>query len=288
MRPSRTSALPRALSAAAAVAACGLATQASLVLNTGTHGSTHAGNLVVNGSFEIGAPPSESQVYWATGTIFTPLAVPTGWTSSGTPDTYATWGSGGPGVGIGIRQSAPIPDGIAELYFGNSTTRVDQTPVYQADGTVTFASAPTFTPNLGGPCILEQTVHTELVLAPVYTLNFWVSGEDSLRNRSWAEGVFGLKITNVLAGDPITYLSCPSDLSASPSRRYEFFFSPINPSLPVSISFINWGHLNGITGGPSLPFATEMCLDDIIVNAPSPGTLPLLGGILLFGRRRRV
>src|SRR4051812_24661350 len=67
--------------------------RASISMLGGPQVGTHAGNLVVNGSFETGAPAAGTSVYWATGTTSAPFAVPTGWTSSGTADNYALWGS---------------------------------------------------------------------------------------------------------------------------------------------------------------------------------------------------
>ncbi len=66
---------------------------AALTLVTGA-GTTHTGNLVVNGSFEIGAPPNggANSLYWATGTTSTPFGVPPGWASSGPGPNQGRWG----------------------------------------------------------------------------------------------------------------------------------------------------------------------------------------------------
>jgi hypothetical protein len=245
--------------------------RAGLVLNTGPQQATASGNLVVNGSFETAAPPVGfgSTRYWATGTTLTPFMVPPGWTSSGASQTYARWGNDGV-AGNGIVSSDAFPDGVAGLYFGNATTTVDQTPTYHADGTVTFPIPPTFSPFYGQPCVLTQTVPTQLSPAPSYVLNFWVSGEDakpvgSSAGANWGEGIMGLRVTNVLPGDPIQYLTVPSEISANPSRRYEFFFTPLNTSLPVTLEFINWGHVD-----TPIPFTSELVMDDVIVNAVVP------------------
>ncbi len=120
-------------------------------------------------------------------------------------------------------------------------------------------------------------------------MNFWVSGEDAVNFPNWTEGVFGLKVTNVLAGDPITYLSVPSDLSANSFQRFEFFFVPLNPLAPVTIQFINWGHLNNFSGGVPQPFSTELVMDDVIVNTvPEPASLSLIAAAAIalgVGRR---
>jgi hypothetical protein len=267
----------------AVLAALASPAHASLVLNTGVQIATHAGNLVTDGSFETSAPAPgyANKVYWATGTTNTPFAVPSGWTSSGTPATYALWGSDGPG--LGQNGSDTIPDGQAALYFGNYYTTVNQTPTFNANGLVTFPSPPTFSPFWGAPCTLSQVVPTQMTPAPSYVLNFWVSGE-SAAYRGWAtQGVAGLKVTNVLPGDPQLYFAIPN-LASNPSLRLEFFFTPLNSSLPVTVEFTNWGHLIDATGVAS----SELVLDDVIVNAvPEPGSASLLAGLLLLVWRRR-
>lgn len=267
-----------------ALASLAGAAQASITQVIGPQSATHVGNLVTNGSFETGAPaPGLSNlVYWASGTTNSPFSVPTGWTSSGQPASYAYWGSDG--VGLGVNFSAPLPDGQAGLYFGNGITTVDQAPTYGPNGVVTWGSPPVFTPGYGGPVTLSQIVHTENTPAPSYLLNFWVSGEDAINFPGWGEGVFGLRVTNVLSGDPIQYFAIPSDLSSSPFRRFEFSFVPLNPLAPVQIEFINWGHITS-----PIPFVTELVLDDVIVNAvPEPGSVALMAMALVgFAIQRR-
>ncbi len=281
----------RAPFALLALAAAAHPAHASLTLLSGPPQGTHVGNLVTNGSFETGAPAPgfANQLYWATGTANTPFGVPTGWTSSGAPQTYALWGSDGIS-GQGVNFSDVLPDGNAGLYFGNATTGVSQTPTFHANGSVTFPSAPAFTPQYGAPCTLKQTVNTPGNPSPAYLLSFWVSGEDAGPNASgpgtnWTEGIFGLRVSNVLPGDPITYYSVPSYLSSSSSRRLEFSFVPLNTSLPVTVEFINWGHLMGSSGSIA---TTELVLDDVIINTvPAPGALAPLGLVSLGLLRRR-
>src|ERR1043165_6636588 len=263
----------------------------------GACGSAHAGltflpiaptlnrsaNLVTNGSFEVGGPGA-SNLFWASGTTNTPFGVPGGWASSGAPDTYAVWGNQG---SPRIRDSAQFPHGENGLYFGNLFTSVDQPYTINPDGRVSFATSPVFTPTYGAPCVLTQTVNTQLAPAAAYQLTFWVSGEDANINPAWQEGVMGFHMTNVAPGDPMQYLSIPSDLSAAHSRVYGFQFTPLNPSLPVKIEFYNWGHVTQVGNGFN-PFTTELVLDDVIINpVPVPGGLALLGLAGLGAARRR-
>jgi hypothetical protein len=257
-------------------------------------GNNSFNNLVTNGSFENGAPPVNGPImFWATGTTNLPFGVPGGWTSSGAPSTYANWGGQGTGP-YTINGSAPLPDGSHGLYFGNFTTPVDQTPTWQPNRRVTFPAAPNFTPVYGQPCTLSQTVPTHTTIAPSYILSFWASGENA-SFQSWSDGIFGLRVTNVLPGDPIHYLTVPGGTTSfGTSIRYEFQFTPLNPLAPVDIEFINWGHLTGYpdaSGSPVSLFTTELVLDDVIVNPviPAPGAGLVLAALapLAATRRRR-
>ncbi len=278
-----TSFLPAAVCCAALAAP---SAHAALNLIPSTSPLSHASNLVANGSFEVGAPVMSAPVAWANPSI-AGNTVPPGWIATGTTSTYATWGNTGV-AGQGIRGSAAFPDGSNGLYFGNLFTGVNLTPTFQPSGRVTFPGTPVFTPTFGGSCTLTQVVNTHLSPAPSYLFSFWTSGEDAaVPGNAYAPGIMGLQVTNVLPGDPIQYLSIPSGASASNARVYTFSFVPLNPSLPVAIKFINWGHVNSIAGAPA-PFSTELVLDDVIINAvPAPGALGLMGAGLLMRRRRR-
>ena len=115
---------------------------------------THAGNLVTNGSFEFrdsaglpGPGATGGSVFWATGTVNSPFAVPYAWTSSGGPNTYAGWG-GNLGPPVTFHGSAPLPDGVNALYFGNgqgATTSL--APIFNPGGEVTFAGTPVVQPH---------------------------------------------------------------------------------------------------------------------------------------------
>ena len=284
--------------AALLLASCAASVNASLNFNPVPPSLNRSANLVTNGSFEIGAPTFGTSVFWATGATGGPSVIP-GWSSTGTPSTYATWGSSGV-PGQGIRGSAPFPDGHNGVYFGNLSTDVsvaptivngkaDVAPTFLPSGRVTFPTAPIFTPSFGGPCILSQTINTQFTPAPMYQMTFWVSGEDAVSQGTWSSGVMGFRMTNVLPGDPIQYLTIPSGLGGLQSALYAYNFVPLNPLLPVTIEFINWGHISSV-GGVGVPFTSELVLDDVIINAvPAPGTAALLtlGGVLA-GRRRRL
>ncbi|MBS0196206.1 MAG: hypothetical protein JSR77_05555 [Planctomycetes bacterium] len=270
------------------------------LLPSGPQQGTHAGNLVTNGSFEFrnsggpGPGATGSNVFWATGTLATPFAVPAGWSSTGGPNTYATWG-GNLGMPVTHRGSAPLPDGLNAMYFGNgqgATTNLP--PTFNPSGEVTFSGTPNIQPPGGAfpvPCTLSQTVMTNLTPAPSYILSLWVSGEGAFPGGFGPpnDGIFGLRVTNTQAGDPTRYFAVPGGNGMyGSSLRLEFSFVPVNPSLPVTIEFINWGHFNlapfGGTG------TTELVLDDVIVNAvPAPGVVGVFGlaGAAVAVRRRR-
>ena len=271
--------------------------RASLTLSTGL-GATHAGNLVANGSFESGAPPDgiPNELYWATGTGNTPLSVPPSWTSSGAAPSYALWGNEAT-LPESIQGSDGFPDGRAGLYFGNGApVFVNQQPTFNANGTVSFPATPNFVNNYSpSPVILSQTINTPATPAPSYKLSFWVSGEGAVYGQQFTErGIFGMQMTNVLAGDPIQWLTVPNGTLASGfgvSHLYEYTFTPLNTLQPVKINFINWGHFD-LSAYSMSNFTTELVLDDVIVNAtPEPSSVLLAGigliGLLGYARRMR-
>jgi hypothetical protein len=282
--------MPRAstLLALAPLALVAANASGSLTLLNAPPPASSSGNLVTNGSFEQGAPAiAGNKFYWATGTTLTsfPFAAPGGWQSAGTAATYASWGRDGPFNSIQLSDN--LPDGQNAVYFGNAGTTIDQPATFNPDGTVSFPASPTFTPQYGGPCRLWQSVPTHLTPAPSYRLSFWASGEAARFAAYPSDGVFGLRVTNVLPGDPIQYLAAPGGQSTlGASHRFDFDMVPLNPLLPITVEFINWGHLN-IAGNE---VGTELVIDDVIVNAaipaPSAAALPVLA-LALSTRRRR-
>ena len=269
--------------------------RASLTIGSSL-GTTHPGNLVKNGSFETGRPPdgTANMLYWATGTALTPFAVPPGWTSSGSPSSYALWGNDAT-LPQSIQGSDGLPDGDAGMYFGNGApVLVSQPPTFNINGTVSFPAPPAFTNFFStAPVILNQSINTPAFPSPSYNFSFWVSGEGAVNGQQFTErGIFGLQVTNVLGGDPIQWLTVPNGIGNGfgVSHLYEYSFTPLNPLLPVGINFINWGHFDLSPYGGS-NFTTELVLDDVIINAvPEPGSLALVaiaGACALLAVRRR-
>jgi len=282
------------------VACIALEANASLTLTTGL-GTSQAGNLVTNGSFENGTsvptPGFGGKLYWATGTTNSPFGVPAGWTTSGGPNNYALWGNDG-SAPQGNNGSDAIPDGQFALYFGNGgPTFVNQAPTFNANGTVGFSSTPTITPPAfyTPQVILQQTVPTNTNPSPYYRFAFWASGEDASptppSNPFGERGIFGLRVTNVLPGDPMQWLSVPNG-GANPlglSYLYEYTFVPLNASLPVTIEFHNFGHFDLSSYGMA-NFTTELVLDDVRINlAPEPASAAMLiiGAAAALSRGRR-
>jgi len=268
------------------------ASGAMSLLPAGPQLGVHAGNLVFNGSFENGAPPVPgSIVFWATGTGATPFAVPPGWSSFGTTQAYAYWGSTEASPPYRTAGSGVLPHGQAGMYFGNATATVDLAPTFQASREVTFAGTPTFTSAFGAPVRLWQSVPTNLSPAPAYLLSFWASGEMAGFGGGGPgyDGIFGLRVTNVLPGDPIQYFVVPSGGTSiyGDATRFEFSFVPLDANQPVQIEFINWGHMDLTPHGGF--GTTELVIDDVIVNPiPEPGSAALLGaacGLTLLRRR---
>jgi hypothetical protein len=271
----------------AAIAVGQIAAQASMTLLSGPSTATHVGNLVTNGSFEHVAPPAGTTVFWATGTTLTPYAVPPGWSATGAPNSYAMWGSD-PGSPIRLRISDVLPDGQNGMYFGNGGATTSLPPTFQANGLVTFAGTPALASSMGAPVTLSQSVPTHTTLAPSYLFSFWASGEFAGGGVGAPDGIFGLQVTNVLPGDPLQYFAVPGGQGSFPaSRRFDYSLVPLNPLVPITVTFWNWGHFDlSPFGGSS--FTSELVIDDVIVNpVPEPATLGLLslGGLVLLRRR---
>ena len=161
--------------------AAGIA-RASLTLGSGL-GTTHAGNLVTNGSFEVGAPldGTGNWVMWAD----PPQPLPPGWLGSGV-NSVAAWGNDGPSP-YRLKFSDDLPDGRVGVDFHTGTgTTVNVPPTVHPNGIVTFPSTPTFTfaVPLSTPVTLTQTsIPTNAFLQPSYSLSFWISGEENTTNQ---------------------------------------------------------------------------------------------------------
>jgi hypothetical protein len=273
------------LAMTALIGAGGTAQAAGLTM-TGPLGLSHGANLIQNGSFEDHPTGGTSAFFWGTGTGATPYATPGFWNANGSLSNYAEWDNTAVFNG-----SAPLPDGTAGLYFGNSImSSISQTPTFNADGSLTFTSPPTIVPALGysPPVTMSQTL-TGLSLSTTYGLSFWTSGEDAMTGQGFThDGIFGLKVT----GYNVQYLAAPSGLSTlGTSHVYNFTFTPISAN--TTITFINWGHSDSATVGWTLGgFSTELVLDDVIVNPlPEPSSVVLgalgLAGFVAWGWRRR-
>ncbi len=137
----------------------------------------------------------------------------------------------------------------------------------QPNGTITFPSTPIFSSTNGAPAIINQTVMTNLSPAPSYKLSFWVSGQENSTNQgNTGLSIMGFRITNVLPGDPIQYLTVPNGVFFGQSHLYEYNFTPINALLPVNIAFATWGHMD-LSAHGGTPFGTEAIIDDVIITA---------------------
>jgi hypothetical protein len=262
---------------------------ASLTMSSGL-GTTHTGNLVANGSFEIGAPPDGlgNALNWADPSQPAYGPIPS-WTGVG-PNSNTRWGNDSAIAPYRLKFSDVLPDGRAGVFMGTTTnTLVSQAPTFLPNGSVTFASTPSWSSVAGAPVRLTQTVFTNLTVQPSYNLSFWVSGEENSTNQGFTgAGIMGVRLTNVLAGDPVQWIAVPNGTAYGMSKLYEFTFSPLNPLLPVDITFVNWGGVNLAPYGGSA-FGTQPILDDVIVNAvPAPSALVLFGmGSAISGVRRR-
>ncbi|MEF8722974.1 MAG: PEP-CTERM sorting domain-containing protein [Candidatus Accumulibacter meliphilus] len=255
------------------------------------HGDTLVGdrsnNLILNGSFENrNGPPGDVSWTGLAGSrlVYSPT-IPTypipNWTATGDAESYGVWG---PFFG-----SPPGPsDGQYEVYFGNYLNTPSSSYIVNPNGTVTFASAPTFTNFSAGiinPVTLSQTVNN-LTVGADYWLDFYTTGE--FEGIFSVPGIFGLQIS----GEPLLYLSTVDAIPNSAfgtSERYQIEFTATASSL--TFEWLNWGHVcfnNNINDCGS-----ELILDDVILNShmvPEPATSALVGiGVVTLGyiRRRR-
>jgi hypothetical protein len=265
--------------------------EASLTIASGL-GTTHVGNLVLNGSFELGAPPLDGvpNSYDFANPLSPNYASLPNWITNGANST-TIWGNDGPSpYRVGL--SDVLPDGRVGLDFRTATNVfVSQPPSFNlVNGVVNFPAAPVFSSTAGAPVTIRQTVPTNLVPQPSYNLSFWVSGEENSTNQgNTGLGLIGLQVTNTLPGDPIRWLAVPNTVFFGQSKLYEFQFTPLNPLLSVDVVFTNWGGLNLTPYGMSA-FGTQPILDDVIINGvPEPATLwILLAGVAALAVVRRV
>ncbi len=262
--------------------------RAATLVPIGPQNLSHGSNLIQNGSFEDHPNAGVSPYYWATGTSNAPFASPANWVASGSSPNYALWGNTAVG-GFGINSDV-LPDGNSALYFGNQLlSAISETPAFNADGTVVFTNPAVITPAVGysPPVTLSQTL-TGLIPSSTYGLSFWASGENAGDGQGFNhDGIFALDVT----GYNTLYLAAPSGYSGlGQSHVYNFNFVPT--SSVATITFTNWGHPMSATTGWTLGgFATELVLDDVIVNGvPEPSSLVLIGlgalGFIHFARRR--
>ncbi len=228
---------------------------------------THVGNLITNGSFETGNPGTN--LGWTPGSHLggypgSEVGSIPGWTSSWPDGAYGWWGP------LGFA-TAPIPDGLNAVYFGNSFNTAGASATIGSNGVISFSGTPTFA-GRPAPVTLAQTV-TGLSTSSSYVLDFWVSGEAGFTG----DGLFGLDIS----GEGTTYLHLPTPAnSMGGSERYYVHFTPTSST--ITIKFLNWGHITDIGGT-----GTELVLDDVILNVPAPASLGLLGVFGLAAARRR-
>lgn len=235
-----------------------------------------AANLIANGSFELGHPPPPgSNAGWTPGTHVggypgNDTAIQSwnaSWDANG---AYGWWGP----VAF---SNAPPPDGTNAVYFGNSFTSVTGAPLITASGEITGITGFNHTRGLG-PVTLSQTV-AGLAVGQSYLLDFWTSGEGGFSGT----GLFGLDV-----GGDLRYLLLPASSNAfGASQRYQVTF--VADAANVDITFINWGHVNNISGS-----GTELVLDDVILNGarvpvpePASGALLTIGALGLLAARRR-
>ncbi|WP_281787110.1 SdrD B-like domain-containing protein [Aurantimicrobium sp. INA4] len=220
-------------------------------------------NLVQNGDFTTANTPGDHMYLFGTvgGTrtvngVTAPIGTIPNWTiTGGGTDTYAFWSKNLDYAPIAsIRTTTSAGNNQNLVYFGNEAgASVTPAVTYNADGW----SAGTHTLTTSGPAYgtgsnppqLSQTIST--VAGKTYRLQFLQAYE----NYGSLAGIAALDIS----GYSRSYFKV---LKAVTRNTIEF----VATSSSTTISFLSWGHL---------PSATELALDDVIVNecAPAPSTL---------------
>lgn len=272
-----------------ALVAAGAAGAAIVSITTGTAvRGDRAANLLANGSFEqraIGDPGAAIAVYWSgvnglhtESTLQAQVYAIPGWGQTSGAGAYGIWGDSA------LIKTDPCAHGVACLYFGNWVTQASPFPTFNSDGTATFALAPSFTnldPDNQAPTTLYQTVG--LTRNARYLLDFWTSGEHYAALFP-DPSVFRLDIG---ANDSV-FLTTPSVNSVFSANSVRYFVEFTADDTSETIAFTNFGH---VTSGGSIPTATELVLDDVILNRmPEPATVALVAiGLLgLVARHGRV
>lgn len=186
-------------------------------------------------------------------------AIPAVRSTSWSDGAYGWWGDL-PGFG------KTAAHGTNMVYFGNWLTTASGAISIAAIGEISGITG--FTHAEGyDPVVLGQTVGG-LTAGASYLLDFWVTGEGN-GGPGGHTGVFGLEID----GDTRHLLLPAGSNSFGLDQRYQVALTADATSM--DISFHNWGHTTNLGG-----FATEIVLDDVILNAdarvPEPGLLMLM------------
>ena len=224
---------------------------------------TGPSNLIQNGDFTTAG--GSGNLYYLFGTqgsdksingITAPVGTVSNWTvSGGGSATYAFWQRNAPGPPIGVVTSTSDGNNSSLVYFGNEVgATVTPTPTYNSDGwTSSTYSLTTRGAAYGAnnaPPTLSQTFPT--VVGTTYRLQFLQAYE----NYGSIAGIAALDIT----GFNRSYFKVPKSVT-----RYTVEF--VASSSTTTIAFLSWGHLTA---------ATELALDDVMVNACTPATTDLV------------
>jgi hypothetical protein len=272
-------------------------------------------NLILNGSFETGAPVGiagfTGHDAYGTPLVSIPSWLGTGGTLGGQsaptyPGNYGEWGNL---AGAYPSDIVAAPNGSSNVYFGNSGSRFTGIPAYGTNGIVTGITSftPTVTNGSGTPVpvTLSQAVNG-LTPGNSYSFSFWASGERAPSgdaNPYTHDGVFQLNVT----GESSLLLAAPRGGSIYNSSRtsglgqghyYQFDFTPSGSS--VTFDWINYGHIRDLDNIPVTINGSELVLDDVTlldlglsggsISAPEPTTLALcfvgIGGLLVRHKRK--